>query len=569
MSTRRRHLAVGMAILWLGCEASSRACPETTTALVTTAQLKRPAANVQIPSTPMRRLRPISPAAGVVTSSHVLFRWAPALDGGRLELARDPGFAVIARAVDVDGGEHALASLGRGTWFWRVVDWNGAASALRRLRVDPRTSRQVRQSNVIGSDFNGDGLDDVPLIRAVYLGGPIVHPIPPERRPFLDQGALAGCSLMHHAQAPEPLCWESDHPRSLGDVNGDGSDDLGAFQLLFWGWGSGAGERWTAAHRLDASVAAIGDVNTDGFADAVDAEGQIHLGGPDGLSKALGMQLPPVSSARLAGGADFNGDGHHDVVVLSDDVGLIIYLGSPSGISASAKHRIVLPLPPGAAHRLVRMGDLDGDGLADIVGGFVVEEEVSPYPGKKPQTWKRPALWFVPGTPDVSSAAVRHQARFPVFQVEEDEHLKGNLSFDIDYRVGAGGGACLRALDTGMAHQEVMTVTLESSGFRFVPVRRFRGHRFPDRITVSGDTNGDGMDDIVVWCFDPHGILCASLIPGTVEPPDVLVGTHLEWDLSLFYHPGPVLTRLSLPEDRLSEHRAEQPSPDDEASGDE
>jgi hypothetical protein len=139
---------------------------------------------------------------------------------------------------------------------------------------------------------------------------------------------------------------------SIGDVNGDGFDDIAAGApewdgdaqdmgrvVVFYGSASGLNEApdWSAEGRVEAaqfgiSVAGAGDVNGDGFDDLiVGADGDDSGDGPTGgaflfLGSASGLQSTPTweasgdadldrFGAAVAGVGDIDGDGRDDVVV--------------------------------------------------------------------------------------------------------------------------------------------------------------------------------------------------------------------------------------------------------------
>ncbi|MGV6876647.1 DUF4214 domain-containing protein [Pseudochelatococcus sp. B33] len=304
-------------------------------------------------------------------------------------------------------------------------------------------------------DFNGDGIDDI--IVGAYLADP-------------DGRAHAGSAYVIYGQAGartdiDLASLSSDHGisikgaadndrtgysvRNLGDVNGDGIDDIvvGAYYAghdgidyagaayIIYGKAEGLtdidlaslaatqgivirGLEW--GHRVSVSVSGAGDVNGDGIADIVigaegaNAEGRMRAGATyviygknDGIDTIDLSDLAPTQGFTITGATeldylgrrvtsagDINNDGIDDLIVSTDDINggesrgdegaYVIYgkQGGPGDIDlsefgASQGFRIsgVSHQDP-AAHHLGGAGDVNGDGIDDIIiGSFHVDAD--------------------------------------------------------------------------------------------------------------------------------------------------------------------------------------------------
>jgi hypothetical protein len=243
-------------------------------------------------------------------------------------------------------------------------------------------------------DFNGDGVADALLDRCVVLGG-----------------SPKGRSRQLSATAPlgdlcAPLLSSLRADSGGGDLDGDGLADAivssagtsdGAGALVLFGHRDGAAARRLTITRpagaVFAGAAGVGDVNGDGEDDLA-------------IESSLGLQVVPgpivgttIDPARPPGGTstlpvpyattllardveplgDVDGDGIDDFAVSSreaygseamsvgggQDLGTIVY-GASAGRPTAMTH-VQWAGGAGNLGSIVAAGDLDGDGLADIL----------------------------------------------------------------------------------------------------------------------------------------------------------------------------------------------------------
>ena len=239
-------------------------------------------------------------------------------------------------------------------------------------------SGQVRGPVV--ADLNGDGIVDVAGIDfnsnevtvylaksgSAYAGGVAYN---------TSDGVWDACNLtvgdLNGDGYPEivtPNCYDENVTIFMN--NKDGSYQLGAYYNVAVG-GSGSA---AAADYLSPAAVAIADVNGDGKPDLIvtndeSADVTILNGNGNGT-----VNVPTVGYATggypqtAAVVADFNGDGHPDLVLANDEFNLVLLKGYGDGTFRAALDYYA-PIGNGyyGQSKGIATGDFNGDGVADFV----------------------------------------------------------------------------------------------------------------------------------------------------------------------------------------------------------
>lgn len=289
-------------------------------------------------------------------------------------------------------------------------------------------------------DVNGDGYDDL-LVSAPGWGGNA-------GKVYLYLGSSAGLAqnAAWTATGEHPVDGFGKSLGGAGDVNGDGFGDvyvaapdlsagLPSQGRLYIYFGSKTGLHRKPDQVFTGTVAAevfgdcssaIGDVNRDGFDDMIvgaygyhEGRGRafIYLGGLGGLRRMAGWEQQGVDPGdnlgySHGGAGDVNGDSYPDVLLgakFSSSRGgpahngqAWLYLGGPQGPSAQAQAHLAGKEEHGVfASRVYAAGDVNGDGLADVVVGAPGEAEglgrAYAFLGSRQGLDPRPA-WSVKGS---------------------------------------------------------------------------------------------------------------------------------------------------------------------------
>ena len=408
---------------------------------------------------------------------------------------------VVVNALD----DNALVILGNG-------DGTFQAAAAYQAGVQP--------TSVAAGDLNGDGVPDLVVAdngpdhvlvligdgHGSYLPGvPYATGLGPFSVTLSDvngDGRLDIIAVHHHDSGVSVLLGNGDgtfqsaltfptdsNPTSLaiGDVNEDGIPDLVVANstannlTVFLGAGNGTfSATQTIADPWAAWAVVLGDVDGNGHLDIIVASQdsnivQVFYGHGNGTfdGGAAAVNFPVGTQPRSLLFADLNGDGKKDLAVAnygSNDVSVLLGTGNSLHPFEAA-----LTFAAGAAATAIACGDIDGDGIPDLVLANSGASNLTLLLGIGDGSFRAPLDYATSG---------------PAWPAGPGSLVLADLDRD--------GRLDIAVVDANHNVVEVVhgTGNRNASG-RFEPAVNYAVGDGPHAV-VSGDLNGDGIPDVAV-----------------------------------------------------------------------
>ena len=219
--------------------------------------------------------------------------------------------------------------------------------------------------------MNGDGYSDL-IVQWGY-----VNTVPQtELRVFFGGSTIANTPDLS-IPGPYRDDYTLQHSGHVGDVNGDGFEDIALCAVSEGGTNGGVVQLFAGARHPTAAAVSIaipantskveraGDVDGDGFDDAIIILwGTVHAlyRGAATLPTNVGMTWTEPSTASGTGGFDLDRDGLSDFLIGTTAYAPILYRGGVSAtVVSSGLSRLTYS-------RVVAFSDHDGDGRPDFIG---------------------------------------------------------------------------------------------------------------------------------------------------------------------------------------------------------
>jgi hypothetical protein len=318
----------------------------------------------------------------------------------------------------------------------------------------------------VTADFNGDGKLDLAVAESGYPNGQVSVELGKGNgifgQPIVSALATSGTNLM-----------------LTGDFNGDGKSDLVAldgsgtgFEVLMGGGDGTFATPMDTQLNYSINSLAVGDFNKDGKSDVVFTTAynnspsvNIYLSNGDGTF-TQGAQYVVYPSATVTV-ADVNGDGNLDLIVISPNYNLLVFLGNGDG---TFKDPIFGPSEYYSSQPAI--ADFNGDGNLDIAVGA--------------SGYQSSGIAFLAGNGDGTFAAPVYSDtsfQFSGFLIASDFNGDGKLD------LAESSGCC------GSSATFIMTGNGDGT-FGLPQEYDSNNSSFYGASLIAGDFNSDGVSDL-------------------------------------------------------------------------
>ncbi len=249
-------------------------------------------------------------------------------------------------------------------------------------------------------DINGDGFEDLCIRISDYIAGGNGH-----YRLLFFYGGTSNLDNPNYS-----IDFDNDLSycgvTKLGDVNGDGYDDLGldtdinGLLRLSILWGGSFTEQMVSVgegtHSSSRAIIGIGDINNDGFADFTtgfsnpDPDTGFHLirlyygnaqGNTDNPVVMIQTQDPITKVSMPLG--DVNADGYDDFMGYVSNAGMHVWLGGTNISYATPSYNLSPAWWSSEITPSITYGDFNGDNFDDVVSTSTVYCSFSVWLGKQ------------------------------------------------------------------------------------------------------------------------------------------------------------------------------------------
>lgn len=354
-------------------------------------------------------------------------------------------------------------------------------------------------------DFNGDGYDDLLIGGGRYDNKAyIIFGASSDDLGDINVGGDLTNNWMRITVSNEPNNWLGYSVHSVGDMNGDGYDDV----------------------IIGAPSADPGGLNNAGRAYIIyggpDPANQIDLADPNTYEGFYvdGVTAGAELGIAVSGIGDFNGDGFEDVIVTTLTGETYVIYGSETPPSSGAIDTIVADNAKGFSVSGVTafntfppavsgLGDINGDGLDDLIIGVPTDTNKTPM-------FDFGATYIIYGKQDQTDIDLSDDSSFNGFAIIGDSSGDysgfsvsgaGDINGDgfADLIIGAPladdgngdqtGAAYLIYGGADLARIDLSDLKSEQG---FLILGENSGDYLGNSVSSAGDINGDGYDDLIV-----------------------------------------------------------------------